>query len=195
VAKAKNTGIRTLLEKNIDVGILVDDDVYFYEGWLKTYTKYIEDFQLHHHAWNDRRIFEYLRKAKPDAGALKSFAYLKPKKGYRLFRHPASCGIFLTFTPKLIEKIGYFKVMPGKYGGAHQHFTIRANKTGLMSHPQDLVNSYELIEHIGVLDRNVSYAKQQHAFLKSVSDETLEKESINAGLRNQDVDRYIPCTE
>lgn len=194
IAKAKNTGIKAILSKGANLGILVDDDVLYHQNWIETYTKYIEDFQIHHHAWNDKRIFEHLKIDRPNIGALKSFSYIN-KKGYDLFTHPGSCGIFLTFTPLLIKKIGYFKVMPGKYGSEHQHFTLRANKAGLIGHPQELVNSYEYIEHIGVFDHNASVGEQQTQMLRSVSDDFLANEPKNTGLNNKDIDGYFPCIE
>ncbi len=192
VSKVKNTGIRTLLEKSVDVGILVDDDVLFHDGWIEVYIQLIEDFQLHHLAWNDKRIFENLKITKPSSGALKSFSYVK-KKGYDLIKHPGTCGIFLTFTPALIEKIGYFKVMPGKIGNEHQHFTLRANRAGMIGHPIDLVNSYEFIEHIGVLDIDQDIANQ--TIIHSVSDEFRQRENKNSGLNMTDFDRFFPCQE
>ena len=192
VSKVKNTGIKSLLERDVDVGVLVDDDVFFHDGWINVYTKLIEDLQLHHFTWNDRRIFENLKITKPSSGALKSFSYVQ-KKGYDLFKHPGTCGIFLTFTPELIEKIGYFKVMPGKIGNEHQHFTIRANRSGMIGPPVDLINSYEFIEHIGVLDAELDINDQ--AIIHSVSDEFREKENKNSGFNMTDTDRYFSCIE
>lgn len=188
VSRVKNTGIRVLLEQNVDVGILVDDDVLFHQGWIETYIKLIEDFQLHHFAWNDKRIFENLKITKPTSGALRSFSYTN-SKGYELFKHPGTCGIFLTFTPALIKKIGYFKVMPGKIGNEHQQFTLRANRAKMIGHPIDLINSYEFIEHIGV-DKD-----SEDAIIHSVSDAFREKENKNIGLNSKDTEKYFPCTE
>jgi len=191
ISKVKNTGIRTLLDKEIDLGALVDDDVFFHDDWISTYIKYIEDFQLHHHTWHDKRKLEHLKTIKPNSGALKAFSY-KTRKGYDLFTHSGGCGIFLTFTPKLIESIGYFKVMPGKIGNEHQHFTLRANVAGFIGRPQDLINSYEFIEHIGVLNKDET--TDQHV-IHSVSDSFREKENKNSGLNVKDTDKYFPCIE
>jgi len=147
ISKAKNTSIRTLLQKGIDVGILVDDDVFFHKHWLETYINYIEDFQLHHHAWNDKRIFENLKVERPDSGALKSFSYIE-KKGYKLFKHPASCGIFLTFTPKLIETIGYVNADISEQEIIHsvsEHVREKENKNSGLNN-KDLNGYFQCIE-------------------------------------------------
>jgi len=174
------------------VGILVDDDVLFHEGWVERYVSLIEDLQLHHLTWNDKRKFEDLKLTRPDSEALKAFSYIN-RKGHDLIKHPGSSGIFLTFTPDLIEKIGYFKVMPGKIGNEHQHFTLRANRAGMIGHPIDLADSFELIEHIGVLEEGANL--ENKIKIHSVSNEFHQRERKNSGLNKKDLHGYFPCQE
>ena len=59
--------------------------------------------------------------------------------------------------------------------------------------PVDLINSYEFIEHIGVLDAELDINDQ--AIIHSVSDEFREKENKNSGFNMTDTDRYFSCIE
>ena len=45
--------------------------------------------------------------------------------GHKVLRTPLLCGSFLTITKNLIDRIGYFKVLPYKYGHEHTNFTMR----------------------------------------------------------------------
>jgi len=189
ISRVKNTGIRLLLEENVDVGILVDDDVWYGNGWIEAYSKVIEDLQIHHLAWcNDKHLF-YGEKEERKKRNIVEFE----EKGHQLLRHIAAAGIFLTFTPKLIEQIGYFKVFPGKIGGEHIQFTRRAWKKGLIKYPIDIAQSFRYIKHLGYLIDEGHITDD--LILSSVSSETLLTEKINFGAPNKDLDGKPPCIE
>jgi len=157
VSKTKNTSIRTLLEDNIDVGIL-------------------------EHLYQN----EPAKRKAYNIGAFQ-------KNGLNLFRHIASAGIFMTFTPHVIEKIGYFKVLPGKFGAEHLQFTGRVHKAKLMTYPIDLEGSDRFIRHLGYPE-GVDVITSE-VMTRSLGAETMKKELINHGLSRVDLDKYYPCIE
>jgi len=189
VSKTKNTSIRTLLEDNIDVGILVDDDVWFGKGWVEAYCELIEKMQLHHVVWSNEKHLYPNEPEKRKACRIGSFQ----KNGLNLFRHIASAGIFMTFTPHIIEKVGYFKVLPGKFGAEHLHFTRRIFKAKLITQPIDLEGSYRFIRHLGYPEGVDEITSE--IMTRSLSAETMKKELINHGLSRVDLDKYYPCIE
>jgi hypothetical protein len=129
ISKTKNTGIRLILENGFDKGVLVDDDVVFYEGWDKKYKDAMEKTGIPHFTvfCDKKRI-------------------LKTKfKNYEILRLPYVNGLFMTFTKKLIDCVGYFKVMPYKYGHEHSNFSLRCLHYGQIPFFCDIVDSKKYV--------------------------------------------------
>ena len=166
VARTKNTSIRLLMEKKVDVGFLMDDDVEYKDNWLEEYTSVIKDGGIHHMSYCQMPEIVHPRNEWKKMGY-----YQDSINNISIMRHGGGgVGCLLTFTPELINKIGYFKVMKGKYGYEHINFTHRAIYHGLIPFVSDIMNSDKYIDHIGF--KPVSYNK----FDKSHSiDDTFRK--------------------
>lgn len=117
VARTKNTCIRLCLQdKEVDTFFLSDDDMVFKTNeWYKIYAEAVNGTDIQH--------FSY---------ALPSCARKKAKpvsvRGENLLITPHVNGCFLVCTRKLIESIGYFKILPYKYGHEHSNFSVRSRK-------------------------------------------------------------------
>lgn len=55
-------------------------------------------------------------------------------------------GVFLTFSKSLIEKVGYFQVLPYQYGHEHTAFTSKCIRKKLIPYFIDIVNTDNDIE-------------------------------------------------
>ena len=145
VARTKNTSIRLLLKQKVDIGYLADDDVLYKQNCLEKYTDVILKGNIHHigfcqmhplvhpkHEWN-------------------KFGYIKTVlNGQNIMKHRGGgVGCWLSFTPELIKKIGYFKVMKGKYGYEHINFTHRCIFHKMIPYASDIVNALDYLDHIG----------------------------------------------
>ena len=113
ISAAKNTCIKSLIQANVDIGFLADDDMIYKEGWFRIYASNIITTGVDHLAFWPREItatqHDYL---------MKNTRFMYPHAGY--------AGCFVTFTPRLIEKIGYFRIFPYKYGSEHVDFSKRS---------------------------------------------------------------------
>ena len=58
-------------------------------------------------------------------------------------------GCLLTFTPELINKIGYFRVLPQKFGSEHVNFSKRVISMNMAKFHFDIDKSVNYVEHIG----------------------------------------------
>lgn len=123
IAKTKNTGIRILLEKGCDIGFLNDDDLlYLNTNWYVDYVKAIELTKIPHFSL-------FLEEGHAHANY----------NNYTIFRTPHVNGCLLTFTRKLIEEIGYFKVLPYKYGHEHSNFSMKCHRLGKIPYYCDVL--------------------------------------------------------
>lgn len=116
VSSVKNVGIQYLLDKEIDIGFLADDDILYKMGVFDEYAKYIINTNFHHfgfYPYKDHRTF-------PTTNHPITINDV-PVQGLT-----DSSGIFITFTPELIKKIGYFKKLPYKWGFEHIQFSRKA---------------------------------------------------------------------
>jgi len=188
VARTKNTSIRLLLEKGIDYGFLMDDDVLYKNMCFEKYIEAMSRTGLHHMLYCQMPELVH-----PKSGWEKRGYVEVLFNNYPVRKHKGrGVGCLLSFTPKLIDKIGYFKVMPGKYGFEHINFTYRAIHQGIIPYATDIMNSDKYIDHIGF--EPVGYQK----FNKSHSiDEKLrnEENAKNKELWDKDLDNKEPCIE
>jgi len=185
VAKTKNTCIKLLLEQNVDIGFLADDDLLYKNNCLEKYTNFIYKTQCHH------LIASYPHpKVHPDWNKMNYI--LDNYKGEKIRRHGGGVGYFLSFTPKLIEKIGYFKILPGKFGSEHINFSKRVIKMGIADFHFDIDNSVDYVEHIGFWP----LAENLYGKCHSISKKNQKKSSqLNKKYVNLDLDKKIELVE
>lgn len=188
VARVKNTSIRILLEHNIDIGFLADDDVLYKKDFLKPYINSITQGNISHMGY-----CQVPEKVHPK-NEWESMGYIKTQyNGVEVMKHGGkSVGCWLSFTPELINKIGYFKVMEGKYGYEHINFTLRCIEQNVIPHAMDILDPENYLTHIGFLPYG------HHKFLKSHSLEEnvrIEENNKNKIEYLKDLDKFYECIE
>tara|TARA_B100001093_G_scaffold466432_1_gene484824 strand:+ start:336 stop:1151 length:816 start_codon:yes stop_codon:yes gene_type:complete len=188
VARAKNTSIRLLLEKNIDIGFLADDDVLYKEGCLYKYCDVILKGKIHHIGFCQMHPLVHPK------NEWKKFGYVKTNiNGQEIMKHGGGgVGCWLSFTPELIKKIGYFKVMRGKYGYEHINFTHRCICQKMIPHGCDIINPLNFMDHIGFEPIGYNKFKKSHSIG--------EKKRVNENKKNinewkKDLDKYVNLIE
>ena len=185
VARTKNTCIRLLLEQNVDIGFLADDDLLYKNNCFDVYTSFICKTECHH------LIASYPHKiVHPDWDKMNYI--LETYKGQKIRRHGGGVGYFLSFTPELIDKIGYFKILPNKFGSEHINFSKRVIKMGMAKFHFDIDRSINYVEHIGFWPIKENLYGKCH----SISKEQQKKSSSqNKKYVNLDLDKKIDCVE
>jgi len=168
ISKTKNTGIKAILDKGCDIGFLCDDDMIFKSKDL--FEKYAEVMT--------KTGIPHMCLFLEDNG---SNCYEIDYNGTFIKKTPWVNGCFLTFTRQLIEDIGYFKVLPYKYGHEHSNFTRRCVNQGKIPYYSDLVNS---LEYINIQGESLGTIKSL-SFVDEVQFKNNEELSI------QDLDKYI----
>jgi hypothetical protein len=188
VACTKNTSIRKLIENKIDIGVLLDDDVFYYCGSFEKYVESMIKCKLHHMLYC--QMDENIR----PKNQWKNHDYYKVDiNNHFVMRHRGKgVGCLLTFTPELINKIGYFKVMSGKYGYEHINFTFRAIKSGMISNSYDIVNSEQYIDHIGFEHLGKGKFKKIHSICEK---ERITENNKNKNEWKSDLTQYIEIIE
>ena len=101
-------------------------------------------------------------------------------------------GCWLSFTPELIKKIGYFKVMKGKYGYEHINFTYRCIHHNIIPYAMDIPNPSKYMDHIGFEPIEDKLFKKSHSISEEyrISENNKNKEEWKLGF-----DEYLECIE
>lgn len=188
VARTKNTSIRLLMEKGVDYGFLMDDDVLYKNNCIEKYVDAMKKTGLSHMG------FCQMPELVHPKTEWKKMGYYETKiNNHAVMRHGGGgVGCLLTFTPDLIKKIGYFKVMPGKYGYEHINFTHRAIHQGAIPFASDVINSSDYFEHIGFEPVGYNKFNKSH----SISEDYRKAENAkNKNLWNRNLDTVEPCIE
>jgi GT2 family glycosyltransferase len=128
-SRAKNTCLRVLAERDVDVGFLAEDDVVFHDGWDAAYVSAMERSNIHHMSWYEHD---------PRDPVVACNGGLVTATGGLL-------GLLLTMTPEVLRRVGGFKVLPRRYGYEHIQWTYRAVLAGLAPFPCDVVGSHRYI--------------------------------------------------
>ena len=188
VARTKNTSIRLLLEQNVDIGFLADDDLLYKQGCLGKYCDVILKGKIHHIGFCQMHPLVHPKHE------WKKMGYIRTQiSGQGIMKHwGGGVGCWLSFTPELIKKIGYFKVMTGKYGYEHINFTHRCIYHNMIPHGCDIIDPFSYMDHIGF--EPVGYNK----FNKSHSISEARRVSENKKNRNEwktDLHKYINLIE
>jgi len=188
VAKVKNTSIRLLMDKNIDIGFLMDDDVEYKLNCMDKYVEAILSCNLHHMSYTQMNPIVHPKETWESMGYIKSdinnFEIMK--------HHGKGVGCLLSFTPELINKIGYFKVMEGKYGYEHINFTYRALEQKMIPFVSDIVDVDKYIDHIGFEAIGLNHYKKSHSITEQFRKTENNKNRIEW---NKGLDRYEHCIE
>lgn len=139
VSKAKNTSIRSLLEQNVDIGFLSDDDLIFTGDAFTQYAIAVVRTGIPHFC-----LFQDYANI-PGWPFRDATHKAKCVNGFQFRQTPFVMGSFMTFTPALIKKVGYFRVFDYKFGHEHSNFTRRCQEQGLIPHFCDLTNSKDFL--------------------------------------------------
>ena len=123
-----------------------------------------------------------------------SMGYIKSEiNNFEIMKHHGKgVGCLLSFTPELINKIGYFKVMEGKYGYEHINFTYRALEQKMIPFVSDIVDVDKYIDHIGFEAIGLNHYKKSHSITEQFRKTENNKNRIEW---NKGLDRYEPCIE
>jgi hypothetical protein len=101
----------------------------------------------------------------------------------KIVNTPRLNGCFLTFTPAMIQKIGYFRVFPFKYGHSHTNFTLRSINYGFTG-KYGFVDLYDSEKYIGFNMGAIRY------FANPTTDRKLEADE-NGKLFSKDLNTYV----
>lgn len=188
VAKTKNTSIKLLLEQNIDYGFLMDDDVEYRLDCIEKYVEVMIKTGSHHMSYCQMPEIVHPKNEWAKMGYIKTIY-----NGIEVMKHGGGgVGCLLSFTPKLIKKIGYFKVMKGKYGYEHINFTHRAIYSGLIPYVCDIMEANKYIDHIGFEPIGLNKFKKSH----SISENYRKSENNkNKDEWKKNLDKYEICEE
>ena len=130
VPRGKNTCIRLLMEHGVDVGFLADDDVEFRPGWHLPYLEAHARTGIEHFSWAwDEDPSGRMRKVR------------RRVSGFEIVRTSLVNGVLLTFTPRVVERVGGFRILPGRWGHTNTNWTRRILHAGLAPYFCDVVDS------------------------------------------------------
>jgi glycosyltransferase involved in cell wall biosynthesis len=130
ISRAKNTCLRILADIGIDIGFIAEDDIAFFPGWFAAYRAAHEATGIHHFSWAwDQDPSGQMRKEIHDV------------RGYPVVATTRVNGVFLSFTPSVLQKVGGFKILPAVWGHEHTQWTKRIVKAGLTPFFADIVDS------------------------------------------------------
>jgi glycosyltransferase involved in cell wall biosynthesis len=158
VARTKNTCIKVLFAEGVDIGFLADDDMFYKSSWYVRYAEAIQRTGIDH--------FSYFLESTP--------CEVMEIGGMRVRRTPSVNGCFLTVTKRLIDKIGFFKMLPNDYGHEHSNFSVRAARLSGQGGFYDIEDSFSCLElisesvgckAIGSVDIEKFKENEQHAIL------------------------------
>jgi hypothetical protein len=134
ISRAKNTCLRELAERDVEIGFLAEDDILFREGWDEAYIGAMRKSKIHHFSWyvqnsDDPRIV---------------------CNGCLVVNTSGLLGLLLTMTREVLNRVGGFKVLPHRYGYEHIQWTYRNILAGLAPFPCDIVDSHKVVERNGL---------------------------------------------
>ena len=188
VARTKNTSIRLLLEQSVDIGWLADDDVLYKPGCLEQYCHTIWKGHIHHMGFCQMHPLVHPMSEWSRMGYVPTTI-----NGMEVMKHGGGgVGCWLSFTPKLIKTIGYFKVMSGKYGYEHINFSHRCVHQGMIPHCSDIRNPLQYIDHIGFEPIGYNQFRKSHSISEQYRKEENQK---NRQEWKEGMDKYVPLLE
>ena len=188
VAKTKNTSIRLLLEKKIQIGYLADDDILYKKNFLEEYTNTILNTNIHHMSYCQMDPIVH----PPDTWKKMGYYPVSHRRNIIMKHGGKGVGCWMSFTPQLIKNIGYFKVMKGKYGYEHINFTYRCLYHHQIPCISDILNPHHFLKHIGFEPVTLNQYHKNH----SISEEYRKRENEkNKREWNRDFHKYVELVE
>jgi len=168
ISSTKNIGIKNIIDNGCDIGFLMDDDMII----------------------KDEKVFDHYSNIMKSTG-IPHFSYYIDRnncqeiileKNVTIAKTPLVNGCLLTFTKDLIEDIGYFKILPYKYGHEHSNFSRRCLHYGKIPFFCDIINANKYIE---LNPDSINLRSGVFPEYDSVEMKTNEKISYS-------LDRYVP---
>lgn len=188
VARVKNTSIKLLMEKHVDIGFLMDDDVEYKSNCMDIYVKAILNGQIHHMSYCQMNPIVHPKSTWEKRGYIVKHINEQPV----MIHKGRGVGCLLSFTPDLINKIGYFKVMEGKYGYEHINFTYRALEQKMIPFVSDIIDVDKYIDHIGFEAVGLNKFKKSHSVIEEYR---INENNKNKLEWNKCLYKYEPCIE
>jgi len=135
ISRVKNTGLRCIFENgDVNYGFLSDDDMVFKDkDWHMHYMNAIKRTRFEHF------IFASHISARPTG-------HILTVDGQRVLKTILINGCLLTVNRNLINKIGYFRVGPHRYGHEHTQYSMRASEASVHKGYYDIFGSEHLLE-------------------------------------------------
>jgi len=131
LSRVKNRGIQQILEDGSDFGFLADDDVYYEKGWWNMYLEAYEKTGIPHFCCTT-----------PNTG------HVEVVNGFSIKNVGVHQGAVITFSKKMIEEMGYYKVLPCKLGHEHTQWTNKVVYRKIAPFIADTVNSSDFLRSI-----------------------------------------------
>ncbi len=130
IARAKNTALRVLQGSDVDIGFLAEDDIEFSPGWWEAYIEAHVATRIHHFSWAwDEDPSGEMQKTER---MINNFPVVETSRVN---------GVFLTFTPKVLQIVGGFKILPALWGHEHTQWSRRMVQANLAPFFADLPHS------------------------------------------------------
>ena len=135
VWRGKNTCLRVLAERGVEVGFVAEDDIEFRPGWHDRYSAAHRAIpHIHHYSWAwDDDPSGRMRKRR------------RTIDGYTIAETSRVNGVLLTFTPEVLRRVGGFKPLPAGWGHTHTNWTRRIINSRLAPFFADVVDSNRYI--------------------------------------------------
>lgn len=172
ISLAKNTAISELIKRGITVGFLADDDIIYHPGWNDFYIKTLLETGVEHFCYWPSDSFHTIM--------------LNVEKNRKPISHTLSgiSGCFLTFTKKIIHRVGYFRKMPYLYGFEHEEFTGRCIGASFVDKQYDGIDSSKYIK---LNSRSIDNQSRKHDIYN-----ILKNQKFTNSLK---YDEYVHCIE
>jgi glycosyltransferase involved in cell wall biosynthesis len=129
-SRAKNTSLRVLAHRNVEIGFLAEDDILFHDGWDQAYVAAMRSSGIQHFSWFVHDPTDLVVAC----------------NGCLVTATSGLLGLLLSLTQEVLNRVGGFKILPHRYGYEHIQWTYRNILAGLAPFPCDIVDSHKYIE-------------------------------------------------
>ena len=145
ISSAKNAGIKHLYDAGCNLMFIMDDDIRLLKGFDSFYANSIQKSGIHHFCYKVPELNKHITKR-------------EVVNGIKTVRTLQVNGAFFTLTRKIIDAVGYFKILPYRYGHEHTEYTGRIIKmTKFCPGYVDIEGSDKFVKYIGLDDRSDNF--------------------------------------
>jgi glycosyltransferase involved in cell wall biosynthesis len=145
ISSAKNAGIKHLYDAGCNVMFVMDDDIQLIKGFDSFYINAITKSGIHHFCYKVPELNKHITER-------------LTINGIKLTKTLQVNGAFFTVTKRIVDAVGYFKILPYRYGHEHTEYTGRIIKmTNLCPGYIDVDNSNDLVKYIGLDHRSDNF--------------------------------------